>query len=450
MYPWFAMGHITPFLDLANKLAKVGHTISIFLPPKTCVKVSPHNHYPDLITLIPIPIPPVDGLPSGAETTHDIPAPARPKLLLAMDLTHDIIDSQLSNLKPDIVLFDTLDWLPALARKHGVKSVYYGVQTPAMFGYCSFTARDLPPDHYLVESDMESPPPDFPTPTIRLPAHDSRLIVRVFNGEVGNGLRFLQKHNIAIEQSDGILFKACREMEGIYCDFVEKNFYGRPVFLAGPVIPKTPSTKLDEYFDKWLSKFGLGTVIYCALGSECTLQKDQFQELILGLELTGRPFLAALKPPAGYDTIETVLPKGFLERTKDRGIVYGGWVQQLSILKHPSVGCFVTHCGPGSLSEAMVSQCQIVLMPQAVDQFVNAKMMSLELKVGVEVEKGEVDGVVDREAVRKAVSSVMDEGSEVGRVTRANHAKWRDFLLQEHLEESYISSFVQHLKDLIA
>ncbi|KAK9698600.1 hypothetical protein RND81_08G116300 [Saponaria officinalis] len=450
MYPLFAMGHITPFLDLANKLAKAGHTISIFLPTKTRLKLTPHNHYANLITFIPISIPPVDGLPCGAETTHDIPASARPKLLHAMDLTRDIIDSQLSNLKPDIVLFDTLDWLPGLARKHGVKSVYYAVQTPAMFGYCSINARNLISDHHLVESDLTNPPPGFPTPEIRLRGHESRAIVRIFMGEVGNGLKFLQKHNIAIEQSDAILFKSCREMEGIYCDFVEKNFYNKPVFLAGPVVPKTPTTKLDEFFNNWLNNFSHGSVVYCALGSECVLQIDQFNELVLGLELTGKPFLAVLKPPVGYEKLETVLPEGFLERTKNRGIVYDGWVQQLLILKHLSVGCFVTHCGPGSLSEGLISECQLVLMPQAVDQFVNARVMSLELRVGVEVEKrGEEDGFVSREAVQKAVSVVMDDGSEVGKEVRENHAKWRNFLFQEHLEESYVSLFVQNLKDLI-
>ncbi|KAK9085423.1 hypothetical protein Sjap_025834 [Stephania japonica] len=61
----------------------------------------------------------------------------------------------------------------------------------------------------------------------------------------------------------------------------------------------------------WKGKCGV-----CAFGSECRPEKDQFQELILGLELTGLPFLVALKPPIGVETIDEALPDGFKERVK--------------------------------------------------------------------------------------------------------------------------------------
>ncbi|MCI68874.1 anthocyanidin 3-O-glucosyltransferase, partial [Trifolium medium] len=38
---------------------------------------------------------------------------------------------------------------------------------------------------------------------------------------------------------------------------------------------------------------------------------------------TGFPFLAALKPPNGFESIEEALPEGFNERIKGKGIVYG-------------------------------------------------------------------------------------------------------------------------------
>ena len=101
------------------------------------------------------------------------------------------------------------------------------------------------------------------------------------------------------------------------------------------------------------------------------------------------PLLAALKAPIGYNTIESALPQGYIERTKGRGIITGSWVQQQHVLQHPSIGCFVTHCGAGSVTEALVSNCQLVLLRQATDQFINARMLSLDLQVGLEVEKDE-------------------------------------------------------------
>ena len=98
-------------------------------------------------------------------------------------------------------------------------------------------------------------------------------------------------------------------------------------------------------------------------------------------------------------------------------------MQQQLILKHPSVRCFITHCGAGSLFEAMVNKCQLVMLPHAVDQFINARMMSLELRVGVEVDRGEEDGIFSREDVYKAVEAVLDEASEAGKEVRSNHAK---------------------------
>ena len=40
---------------------------------------------------------------------------------------------------------------------------------------------------------------------------------------------------------------------------------------------------------------------------------------MLGLELSSWPFLAALKPPFGAESIEEALPKGFEERVQGRG-----------------------------------------------------------------------------------------------------------------------------------
>uniref|UniRef100_A0A803LQJ5 Uncharacterized protein n=1 Tax=Chenopodium quinoa TaxID=63459 RepID=A0A803LQJ5_CHEQI len=139
-----------------------------------------------------------------------------------------------------------------------------------------------------------------------------------------------------MRESDAIVTKTCREMEGAYCDFVEK-LIGKPVLLAGPVLSKPATSRLDERFDCWLNGFSRGSVVFCALGSECILGKVQLHELVLGLELTGRPFLAALKPPEGYLTIESAMPEGFIERTKGKGIMHGGWVQQQLILQAYSI-----------------------------------------------------------------------------------------------------------------
>ncbi|XP_050212796.1 cyanidin 3-O-galactoside 2''-O-xylosyltransferase FGGT1-like [Mercurialis annua] len=445
MYPWFALGHLTAFLHLSNKLAEKGHKISFLLPSKTISKIHQFNLHQHLITFIPITLPRVDGLPPDTETTSDVPFPLHHLLMTAMDLTEPVIEAHLINLKPDFAFFDFTYWLPALSRRLGVKSFLYCTISPATVGYL------LSPERILLEKtltpvDLMKPPQNFPPSSIKLRAHEARELATVTKKPYGsNSVSFLERLLRSLSECDAIGFKTCMEMEGPYCHYVEQQF-GKPVFLAGPVVPESPISELDEQVAKFLDSYEARSVIFCAFGSECILKKDQFQELLLGFELSGLPFLAALKPPIeAEETIESALPTGFEERVKGKGFIYGGWVQQQLILKHPSVGCFVTHCGSGSLSEAMVNTCQLVLLPNVGDQIINARLMAGDLKVGVEVAKGEEDGLFTRYGICEAVKAVMDGDSEVAKEVRKNHKKWRELLLSNGLESSYIDAFVNKL-----
>ena len=135
MYPWFAFGHITPFLQLSNKLARKGHKISFFIPSETQPKIDHLNHLPDLIKLVPITVPHVDGLPSGAETTNDVPSSLFPLIMTAMDRTEPEVELLLRDLKPDFVFYDFVYWIPKLARSLGIKSLVYYKSSPAFAGY---------------------------------------------------------------------------------------------------------------------------------------------------------------------------------------------------------------------------------------------------------------------------------------------------------------------------
>ncbi|KAE8075998.1 hypothetical protein FH972_014675 [Carpinus fangiana] len=426
MYPWFAIGHITPFLYLSNKLAEKGHTISFFIPTNTGntqAKLQHLNLYPDHISFVPITVPHVDGLPPDAETTLDLPSSLYSHLMTAMDQTESHIELLLRELKPDIVLFDLACWVPKLTRKLGIKSIYYCVITTA--------------------------PSGFPVSSIALHVHEARLFAAMLRNKFGSDVLFGDRLFASSDEADALGYWACREIEGPCVDYLASQFE-KPVLVSGPILVEPPASTLEEKWVEWLGSFKAGSVIYCALGSEIKLTKDQFQELVLGFELCGLPFLAALKPSVGAESVEAALPEGFEERIKGKGIVDGGWVPQRLILGPPSIGCFVTHCGSGSLLEALRSLCQLVTLPQIPDQIINARMMVNYLKVGVEVEKGEEDGFFTKGSVCKAVRSVMEVDSEVGRLVKANHAKLRDLLLSEDLRSSYIDSFCKKLTDLVA
>ncbi|OMO65247.1 UDP-glucuronosyl/UDP-glucosyltransferase [Corchorus olitorius] len=323
------VGHITSFLHLSNKLAERGHKISFFLPTKLQSKFEPFNLHPNLITFIPVTIPHVNGLPPGTQTTADIPLSLQHLLLAAMDLTEPFIETSLRKLKPHFVFFDFTPWLPVLCQKLDIKSMFYYTISPATVGYLISPTRKIL-EKGLTGSDLMDPPPGFPSSSIKLRDHEARELAAQTMKEYDHGNNynsFLVRQLTSLNECDAIGFKTCRETEGPYCDYIEKQFE-KPVILAGPVLPEPPRKALDEKWEKLLSNFKAHTVIFCAFGSECVLNKNQFQELVLGLELTNLPFLVALKPPIGSETTdETTLQ--YSETGEVLRINHGKWKEFL-------------------------------------------------------------------------------------------------------------------------
>ncbi|XP_031280094.1 UDP-glycosyltransferase 79B9-like [Pistacia vera] len=443
MFPWLAFGHFIPYLHLSNKLAERGVKVSFLLPKGALTKLQQLNHHPKLIHFFPLVIPHVDGLPPGAETASDVPFSLHQLLASALDKTRDQVETILTSLKPDIVFFDFGRWIPEITRQVGTKSFYYSV-----INACTLSFFRVPARRITVETTMEEliqPPPGYPSTTVKIKHNETPHIAGLNDPRLGAFLH--ERLTTGLRECDAIALRSCQEIEGAYSDYLAQQ-YSKPVLLTGPVLPETPATQLEEKWDKWLNKFEPGSVVYCAFGSQITLQKEQFQELMLGFELSGCPFLVAQTPPHGCSTIEEALPEGFKERIGERGWVHGGWVPQTLILKHPSIGCFVSHCGFGSMWESLVSDCQIVLIPFLPDQVMGTRLMVEELKVAIEVERGE-DGMIGKKALSKAIQLVMDNESELGNSVKNNHIKLKNIFSSKDWQDKKIDSFVQDVQFIL-
>ncbi|KAL0682164.1 hypothetical protein Bca4012_049011 [Brassica carinata] len=433
MFPWFAFGHMIPYLHLANKLAEKGHRVTFLLPKKAQKQSEHHNLFSDNILFHLLTIPPVAGLPAGAETASDIPISLGNFLFAAMDLTRDQVTAAVHALRPDLILFDFAYWVPEMAREHRVKSVVYnGVSTTNIA------------HNHVPGSELGVPPPGYPSAKVVYRAHDAHPLssLSIYYE------RLYHRITTGLMSCDIISMRTCEEVEDEFCDYIARQ-YQRKVLLTGPMLPELDKSKpLEDQWSSWLTGFRQGSVVFCALGSQITLEKDQFQELCLEMELTGLPFLVAVTPPKGAKTIQEALPEGFEERVKDRGVVWGEWVQQPLILAHPSVGCFVSHCGFGSMWESLMSDCQIVLLPLLNDQILTTRLMTEELEVSVEVPREET-GWFSKESLSAAIISVMDEDSELGYLVRRNHAKLKESLVSPGLLTGYTDKFVEALQDLV-
>ncbi|CAN1259934.1 UDP-glycosyltransferase 74E2 [Linum perenne] len=99
------------------------------------------------------------------------------------------------------------------------------------------------------------------------------------------------------------------------------------------------------------------------------------------------------------------------------------WCHQLEILAHPSVGCFVTHCGWNSTIEAISIGVPMVTLPVWVDQPTNAKFVGDLWRVGARANANITSEVVTRDEIRRGIKEVME--GESGEEIRRNVEKWK-------------------------
>ena len=86
------------------------------------------------------------------------------------------------------------------------------------------------------------------------------------------------------------------------------------------------------------------------------------------------------------------------------------WAPQLDILKHPSIGGFVSHCGWNSVIESVSCGVPIVAWPLFADQRMNAAMLEEEkVSIAIRLNVTMSTKVVGREDIAKAIRKIMDK-----------------------------------------
>ncbi|XP_020671824.1 UDP-glycosyltransferase 83A1-like [Dendrobium catenatum] len=163
----------------------------------------------------------------------------------------------------------------------------------------------------------------------------------------------------------------------------------------------------DKQCISWLNKHPANSVIYVAFGSITIFNNKQFQELALGLELIGRPFLWVVRPDMTNKSISCTYPSGFEERVADRGRIVG-WSPQQKVLKHPAIACFISHCGWNSTIEGVRNGVPFLCWPYFVDQLFNQSYITKVWKVGLSLVPDE-NGLISKEEVRSKVEELLKD-----------------------------------------
>ncbi|KAG6509709.1 UDP-glycosyltransferase 83A1-like [Zingiber officinale] len=226
---------------------------------------------------------------------------------------------------------------------------------------------------------------------------DGRTKLLIFNHIVNN--------NRAIDVAEFIICNSFKELE-------EPTFRYNPKILPiGPLLTGLrPNRALGNFWPEdaaclsWLDEQQPGSVVYVAFGSFTIFDRGQFQEFALGLEATGRPFLWVVRPDLTGDSADAY-PDGFKERVGDRGRIVA-WAPQQKVLAHPSVACFVSHCGWNSTMEGVRNGKLFLCWPYFGDQFLNQSYICDDWKVGLRMTPDE-SGIVKREQVKSKVEELL-------------------------------------------
>jgi len=204
---------------------------------------------------------------------------------------------------------------------------------------------------------------------------------------------------------------------------------------------------------EWLNSQEKSSVIYVSFGSISVLSKPQMEELARALIQTHRPFLWVIreKDPKekGKQDQETEHVEeeeeelSCIEELKQQGLIVP-WCSQVEVLSHPSVGCFVTHCGWNSTLESLTSGVPMVAFPQWTDQTTNAKLIQDVWKTGVRVNPCQEDGLVTSKELKRCLEVIM-ESEEM----RENAQRWRDLAIQASKEggssDKNLKAFINHV-----
>ncbi|XP_071701631.1 UDP-glycosyltransferase 83A1-like [Rutidosis leptorrhynchoides] len=156
----------------------------------------------------------------------------------------------------------------------------------------------------------------------------------------------------------------------------------------------------------WLDQQPARSVIYIAFGSFTIFNQTQFKELALGLELSKRPFLWVVRPGMTEETT-AAYPNGYMDRVGSRGRIMS-WAPQQKVLAHPSIACFVSHCGWNSTIEGATNGLPVLCWPYFADQFHNESYICDIWKTGLRFDKDKM-GIITRGEIKSKVEQLLND-----------------------------------------
>ncbi|KAK4419230.1 UDP-glycosyltransferase 86A1 [Sesamum alatum] len=453
-------GHIIPFVNLAMKLASKGFSVTFahlefvhhqisrsqYSSTDTDIFAQARSSGLDIIyTTIS------DGFPLEFDRDSDVYLES---FLCEFpekvdELVGKVMQSDSSSCSSFFLLSDTFSVWPAkIAEKYGlvdvsfwtepalVFSLYYHLQLLRENGHVPVNGRKenvdyLPGIRSINTKDFMSYLQDSELTVLH------KLIFQAFD---------------SVKSADFILCNTVQELEEEAISALQEK---QPFYAIGPLFQgdfkknSVPRSLLPESnCEEWLNSRPAGSVLYISFGSLAKVtDKNVILEIAGGILLSQVKFIWVLRPGMVDSDGGGILPEGFEDRTRDRGLIVP-WCSQNQVLSNPATGGFLTHCGWNSIVESIWSGVPMICYPLFTDQITNRKLVVDDWKVGMNL----CDGAsVTREEVAEKIGVLMSgkRGEELMQEIKKVRETLRNALTEYGSSEKNFDCFVKDVKDEI-
>ncbi|KAF7849521.1 hypothetical protein BT93_L0697 [Corymbia citriodora subsp. variegata] len=429
-------GHINPSLQFAKRLVRVGAHVTFATAIRARHRMEESKSPLKGLSFASFS----DGYDGGYNDGDDVEVYMDELQRRGSETLSDLIASNHEDSRRFSGVFYTtlLPWVAEVAHSHGIPSTLVWIQPATVLDFYYY--------YFHGYGDLIRSTGDNPSVPIQLPGLPPLMACDIpsfctAKNEYNFSLPLFQRHFEVLlkEANPRILANTFDALEPDAIRAIDKF----EVIGIGPLIPSAfldgqdPSDtsfggdlfKSTCGYIEWLDTKPTASVIYLSFGSISMLSKVQKEEMARALLETGRPFLWVIRESGKEDRDEGRL--SLKEELEKLGMMVP-WCSQVEVLSHPSVGCFVTHCGWNSTSESLVCGVPMVAFPQWSDQQTNAKLVADVWRTGVKMTPNE-QGLVESGEMRRCLELVVGDG-EKGEEMRRNAKKFRD-LAREAVKE---------------
>ncbi|KAJ9159122.1 hypothetical protein P3X46_024648 [Hevea brasiliensis] len=159
----------------------------------------------------------------------------------------------------------------------------------------------------------------------------------------------------------------------------------------------------------------MGSSLWKEQPDTTTMTLDELTEFAWGLANSKKQFLWIIRADLVTGG-SAILPPEFASEIMDRGLLTS-WCPQEQVLKHPSIGCFLSHMGWNSTLESFCVGVPMICWPFMADNQTNCRYACTEWGIGLELEK------VERNEVEKLVKELLE--GEKGKEMKKKAMEWK-------------------------